>query len=105
MVEEERLRVGDGEKKEKGTRVGRQSGARRRRRSIRVDEDVSFLFLARHGKRPSRRRPLSRFVRGAERPPRIAPNRDSRFFAETVRGRDARGAGSARDRASRDVGG
>lgn len=53
----------------------------------------------------SSRRALSRFVRGAESPPRIAPNRESRFFAETVRGREARGAGSARDRASRDVGG
>lgn len=50
--------------KKKGTRVGRQSGARRRRRSIRVYEDVSFLFLSSRDteKRPSRRRPLSRFA-------------------------------------------
>ena len=90
--------------------VGRQSGACRRR-SFDTRRMKTFLFFARteNERREtlcfSSRRALSRFVRGAESPPRIAPNRESRFFAETVRGREARGAGSARYRASRDVGG
>ena len=91
--------------------VGRQSGAFRRR-SFDIRRKKTFLFFARNGKRTSRDallfitpRPVAFRSRREESPPRIAPNRESRFFAETVRGREARGAGSARDRASRDVGG
>jgi hypothetical protein len=93
--------------------VGRQSGAFRRRSfDIRRKKTFLFLFFARNGKRTSRDallfitpRTVAFRSRREESPPRIAPNRESRFFAETVRGREARGAGSARDRASRDVGG
>ena len=91
--------------------VGRQSGAFRRR-SFDTRRKKTFLFFARNGKRTSRDallfitpRTVAFRSRREESPPRIAPNRESRFFAETVRGREARGAGSARDRASRDVGG
>ena len=93
--------------------VGRQSGAFRRRSfDIRRKKTFLFLFFARNGKRTSRDallfitpRTVAFRSRREESPPRIEPNRESRFFAETVRGREARGAGSARDRASRDVGG